>query len=184
MISEEDEMLSECATLVEIKHLEDVIAQLTQDRELVDQHFRPSPVIMSDIASAEVELAKKKVEIEDMREHEKRSSQDKYDERVVIANAALSNALKDMQVEVLITDNKCSAMLRKIDLEYERKVSTLKREYDVTLGRELQPGTPENTRKLLNFHKDEEILAKKSLKRKLSFKPASNSVDMSVPDNI
>ena len=71
-----------------------------------------------------------------------------------------------------------------LDVEYEKKVSTLKCEYDVTHGRELQPGTPENTRKLLNSHKDEEILAKKTLKRKLSFKPSSNSDEISVPDNI
>ena len=75
-------------------------------------------------------------------------------------------------------------MLRRSDVVFERTLSNLKSEYDDTHGRELQPGTPANTRKMLNADKDVELLAKKTLKRKLSFKPASITVYMSEPDNI
>ena len=145
---------------------------MTQERAVVDSHYRPSTKIETEIASTEDEQADKRIEIENMKGQEKRSSQNKYDERVAEAQAELSKAEKDMQREFLITDNKFNAMLRRCDVVVERKLCNLKSEYDETLGRELQPGTPENTRKMLNADKDVELLAKKSLKRKLSFKPA------------
>ena len=182
--SVDDEILTMLVERAEVAYLDAQIAQLTQERAVVDSHFRPSTVIETEIASTEDERAKKKIEIENMRGQEKRSTQKKYDERVAVAQAELSKAKKDMQREFLITDNKFNAMLRRSDVVLERTLSNLKSEYDETHGRELQPGTPENTRKMFNADKDEELLAKKTLKRKFSFKPASITVYMSEPDNI
>ncbi len=169
--ADEDELLSNITDCAEAALLDSEISQMKEDQLVLGLHYRPSTVIVDEIESTENEQVKMKEEIESMRRQAIRSTQNKYDERVTMAQAELSNAEKDRKQELMIIDKKCNAMQTKSDVGFKKMLAKLKSEHDETHGRELQPGTPENARKSMTAIKEKEIHSKMMLKRKLSFKP-------------
>ena len=140
---------------------------MRNEQKFIDDAFRPSSKVAEEIASAKVELAEKKIEIEKLRGQEKGSAQKKCVDRVAVAQAEVSKAEKDMQQELSICDNKCNAMLRRCDSDFAKTLMNLTREFESTHRLELQPGTPENVRKYMKAKKEDNMRDMQSLKRKL-----------------
>jgi hypothetical protein len=155
---------------------------LTDEKDVCDGVFRPSAKVKAEIAMTVDGLAKKKVEIENLRGLEQLSAKKKCAERIAVAQGEMIKAENDMLLQFSITDNKCKAMLNKYEKSFGTTLTDLKREFDNTHKLELQPGTPENIRKLRNSNKDKDIDNLKSLKRKLSYNSSEVSVVLSELD--
>ena len=101
----DEDGLSNITDCAEAALLDSEISQLKEERLVLDLHYRLSTVIVDEIASTENEPVKMKEEIESIRRQEIRSTQNKYDERVTLAQA-MTYAEKDRKRELMIIDKK------------------------------------------------------------------------------